>query len=140
MNSRQANLQLAVRHANEAPAYEAALQILLDAGVRLFGLEIPSRTVYYNSDLDAYVERGEPFGHEPAAAGLDPNAIRAAMLATHAGSLDSDGFIHRLWHAGVTEYYLNLLVGTITYRGRNGETFRDAVAEGETLRLLMPRV
>ena len=62
------------------------------------------------------------------------------MLATQAGSLDRAGFLRRLWHAGVTEYYMNLLVGTITIRGRNGETLRGAVKDGEVARMLMPRV
>ncbi|HEX5368984.1 MAG TPA: hypothetical protein VFY10_06165 [Dehalococcoidia bacterium] len=140
MHSRQTDLSAAVREASEASGYESAVQILLDAGIRLFGLEMPSRTVYYNSDNEAYVDRVEPYWEaEPAEAMLDAEAVHAAMLATQTGGLDRAGFLRRLWHAGVTEYYMNLLVGTVTYRGRNGETLRGAVSDGEVARMLMPR-
>ena len=141
MQSRQSNLQEAVHEACQASGYDAAVQILLDAGIRLFGLELPSRTVYYNADMEAYVDQIEAaWDSEPADEVLDTDAVRAAMLATQAGSIDRAGFLRRLWHAGVTEYYLNLLVGTVTYRGRNGEMLRGAVEDGDMARMLMPRV
>ncbi len=141
MHSQQTQLRLAVREAGEASGYDSAVQILLDAGIRLFGLEMPTRTVYYNADMEAYVERVEAaWEAEPADQVLDADAVHAAMLATQAGSLDRAGFLRRLWHAGVTEYYMNLLVGTITIRGRNGETLRGAVKDREVARMLMPRL
>ena len=142
MHSQQGQLKLAVREAGEASGYDSAVQILLDAGIRLFGLEMPSRTVYYNADMEAYVDQVEAaaWEAEPADDVLDADAVHAAMLATQAGSLDRAGFLRRLWHAGVTEYYMNLLVGTITIRGRNGETLRGAVKDREVARMLMPRV
>jgi len=127
----EAAIRQAVEEANAANTYIDAVQLLLEAGVRIYYTDIRFHTTYYSSDLATHVDWLMPsFAlSEPPPAYFDRPAIHAATLALQRLETDYEGFLRRSWGAGVVEFEVNLLWRQITYRGVHGESHVESITQ-----------
>jgi len=124
-------IRKAVEKVDAAPGYSEAVQLLLDAGVRIYYTDLRSHTTFYSSDLATYVDWRMPSVsyNELPVEHFDPAAVHAAILAMERHETDYQGFPRRIWDAGVVEFEVNLLWRQMTFRGVHGESHVEPLPE-----------
>ena len=118
-----------VRARQSEVTYPQFVELLSEAGVRTYSVDVPSHTIVYRNGEETHTEQGLQVAPEDAwaLARFDESGVKAAIAYNQQGKGDYLTFLQQIWASGVTEYDVDLGERTVSYRGAAGETYVEAI-------------
>lgn len=109
--------------------YPQFVELLSEAGVRTYHVDVPSHTVIYRNGEETHTEHGQPVVSEDARtpAPFDDSGVKAAIAGNQQGKGDYLTFLRQIWASGVVEYDVDLGERTVSYRGVAGEAYVESI-------------